>query len=175
VKLSWATASELNNDYFIIQRSLDGKQFENISKVKGNGTTSIMTNYQYLDNINLLLTTHHSPIYYRLVQTDYDGTQSTSQVIAVRFETISSRELSVQPNPFTDQAVLVINNAQAEQATLRITDGNGKTVAEQPIDLIKGETLLDLSQFAAMNRSGVYTVQVTGTTETSTYRVMKAK
>jgi sortase (surface protein transpeptidase) len=183
VKLEWTTASELNNDYFTIQRSTDGKHFEPIANVKGNGTTNTVTNYLYLDKISSFTPDSyrddHSPfttLYYRLIQTDYDGTSTASQIISVDLDKLSATmEVSAQPNPFTDQATLIVKSPVEAQATLRITDGNGKIAEEQTVELYKGETQIDLTRFANANRSGVYTVQVISGTEVTTCRIMKAK
>lgn len=68
VDLTWATASEINNDYFLVQHSTDGARFEELDMVPGAGTTTLPQNYSW---------THGSPSagvnYYRLRQVDYDG------------------------------------------------------------------------------------------------------
>ncbi|WP_436516857.1 hypothetical protein [Ekhidna sp. To15] len=68
VKLNWATASEINNDYFAIERSEDGSYFYEIGQVEGNGNTSEMIQYEFTDKFAF------APIeYYRLRQVDFDG------------------------------------------------------------------------------------------------------
>ncbi len=68
VMVEWATATELNNDYFELQHSTDGRNFEPLVKVEGNGTTDLVQYYHYL---------HETPTvgtnYYRIKQVDYDG------------------------------------------------------------------------------------------------------
>ncbi len=68
IKLSWATASEVNNDYFIIERSEDGVYFYEIGRVKGNGNTNQKIEYTFTDRFVLAPTE-----YYRLKQIDFDG------------------------------------------------------------------------------------------------------
>jgi hypothetical protein len=79
VELYWTTISEENNDYFTVQRTLDGRNFEDIGLVMGAGTTQEMQDYAFID---------HNPYdgtsYYRIRQTDYDGVYSYSEVLAVR-------------------------------------------------------------------------------------------
>jgi len=115
VEIDWSTASQLNNDYFTIERSATGENFSPILKVKGAGTTNQQIDYFERDN---------SPLpgisYYRLKQTDFNGTYSYSEVVAVK-RNITSAGLSVYPNPantdgslfiafseFMDQEVLVV-------------------------------------------------------------------
>ena len=67
-KLRWITASEVDNDYFIVERSDDGVAFEQIAKIEGQGTTTVQTDYDYTD------ITFQSPTnYYRLTQVDFNG------------------------------------------------------------------------------------------------------
>lgn len=68
VKLIWATATEINNDFFSIERSEDGSSFYEIGKVEGNGNTNTIIEYEFSDRFAF------APIeYYRLKQVDYDG------------------------------------------------------------------------------------------------------
>lgn len=92
VQLNWTTASELNNDYFFIQRSANGTEFENIGKVQGAGTKSSTTHYQFVDENPL-----PDVAYYRLRQTDFDGKTSFSSVVSVDRSDISG--FGIYPNP----------------------------------------------------------------------------
>lgn len=96
VELSWATASERNNDFFTIERSGSGEKFEGIITIHGKGTTTLTSNYQTIDEAPLLGTS-----YYRLKQTDFDGKHTYSEV-----RTIENNNLGLQfkiyPNPIVD-------------------------------------------------------------------------
>ena len=92
VELKWVTASETTNDYFLVQKSLDNVTYENIDKVKGNGNSNIIINYEsydmYLqDGVN----------YYRLKQVDYDGKFTYSNIESVR--NIKGELIHIFPNP----------------------------------------------------------------------------
>lgn len=80
VDLKWITASELNNDYFTIERSTDGVNFVTVFKVEGAGTTTHEMEYFEID---------YSPIvgvvYYRLKQTDFDGKYTYSGLVPVEY------------------------------------------------------------------------------------------
>jgi len=78
VNLLWATASELNNDYFTVERSTDGGNWEIVEIVAGSGTTSVRTDYQTLDE-----RPNKGISYYRLKQIDFDGTISYSNIVSV--------------------------------------------------------------------------------------------
>ncbi|MBX2901230.1 MAG: hypothetical protein KF775_16375 [Cyclobacteriaceae bacterium] len=90
VKLNWLTASELNNDFFTVQRSADGVEFSSLGMVAGQGTRTTPTAYQFVDE-----TPQAGLNYYRLKQTDFDGTSSYSNIVAVNM----ALEWSVYPNP----------------------------------------------------------------------------
>lgn len=78
VKLNWKTASEINNDYFLVERSTDGNTFKTIAKVDGAGNSTHLISYYLIDQefektIN----------YYRLIQTDFNGSQTNSEVLSI--------------------------------------------------------------------------------------------
>jgi hypothetical protein len=94
VQVNWSTASEINNDYFTIERSADGEQYEAIGDVPGSGTTNVERYYSYEDRMPL-----PGRSYYRLKQTDYDGTFTYSPIVAVDNDLPRVPVLTVFPNP----------------------------------------------------------------------------
>ncbi|PJF33793.1 MAG: hypothetical protein CUN57_01220, partial [Phototrophicales bacterium] len=82
VSLEWTTASEINNDYFTIERSFDGRNFESIGQVKGAGNSFEEINYSFVDE-SIAGISSNRIVYYRLKQTDYDGVFTYSDVISV--------------------------------------------------------------------------------------------
>ena len=87
VNLSWFTYQEVNNDYFEIQSSSDGKQFQTIGSVKGNGTTNKINRYNFTVYIP-----SDKMVYFRLVQYDYDGNKSTYESLGVKPQPDSLRD-----------------------------------------------------------------------------------
>ncbi|MGB4973936.1 MAG: T9SS type A sorting domain-containing protein, partial [Cyclobacteriaceae bacterium] len=102
VELSWVTLSELNNDYFTVERSTTGVEFEEIGTVKGAGTTYERNNYQYTDQ-----RPYAGVSYYRLKQTDYDGTISFSEI--ARIDLNAPAQIVVYPNPIARSSTAMIN------------------------------------------------------------------
>jgi len=94
VRIKWSTASELNNDFFTIERSFDGLNFEELAVVEGQGTIDDVTNYSLIDELRQ--TTDF--VYYRLSQTDFDGTHETLGIITVS-EGFSINDFKLYPNP----------------------------------------------------------------------------
>jgi hypothetical protein len=108
VKLSWATASELNFDYFDIEKSTDGIAFHSIAKVNGHGTTNERQDYTINDEKPYI-----GKNYYRLKSVDFDGYTEYFNVLMVDFD--GKKNFSVYPNPsdgvsFTTETNFVPSN-----------------------------------------------------------------
>lgn len=95
VMTRWVTATETNNDYFLVERSIGGAPFEVIGRIEGAGNSTQLLTYQFLDENAVAGTS-----YYRLRQVDFNGQFSHSQIVAVNLipETIAA----VYPNPSVD-------------------------------------------------------------------------
>ncbi|HRD53998.1 MAG TPA: T9SS type A sorting domain-containing protein [Flavobacteriales bacterium] len=117
VQLQWATATELNNAGFHVERSADGERFEPIMEVEGMGTSLTLTHYETMDR---------SPLpglsYYRLRQTDFDGTVASSQVVAVER---GQGTLDAFPNPVEE--VLHITGLEPD-SRVEIIDPIGRVI-----------------------------------------------
>ncbi len=98
IELNWATASELNNDYFIIERVSDlmngHANWQDVGRVDGAGTTNLLTNYSFVDNN---IDNNNDVYYYRLKQVDFDGKYEYSNIVAVSVN--NKTDISVYPNP----------------------------------------------------------------------------
>ena len=99
--LSWQTSSEINTDYFAVERSENGDEFYGIAKLKSTNYFSI-NNYRYEDVLN-----SNAIIYYRLKQTDVDGKYSYSKVISLH-QNIESL-IQVVPNPASKNCTIYFN------------------------------------------------------------------
>ena len=90
VRLDWTTASERNNDLFTVERSADGVLFSPVLTVPGAGNSDLPLSYADLDRAPLM-----GVSYYRLRQTDHDGTSTLSQVVSVVMGRTMERPLSL--------------------------------------------------------------------------------
>ncbi|MDB4648977.1 hypothetical protein OAF64_03180 [Crocinitomicaceae bacterium] len=86
IKLDWTTASEKDNDYFTVWRSFDGQNWAEISNLIGAGNSNNEIKYQYIDRNISPQRILHETIYYRLSQTDYDGTAEYFQIIPIELK-----------------------------------------------------------------------------------------
>ncbi|MFT5762859.1 MAG: hypothetical protein ACI8X3_000274 [Saprospiraceae bacterium] len=122
VLLEWTTASEIQNAYFTIQRSADGSNFENIGRVAGNGNATVISNYDFLDEKPFT-----GSNYYRLGQTDYDGTETFSAIRNVRFESTDTA-IKIIPNPVTKDGFQLSYSGSDDQVTFEVFDLFGKSL-----------------------------------------------
>jgi hypothetical protein len=119
IALTWTTASETNNDYFNIERSRDGRNFEKIGQVKGNGTTIQQNRYRFYDESR--------GGYYRLTQVDFDGTTTSSNIISVKLNN-NSNTIKAYPNPESDY--LMIDYPQNEKTNYLIINQLGLIILQ---------------------------------------------
>lgn len=101
ISLNWTTATELNNDYFSIERFNDLDQLSSIASIPGKGTSVQLNNYNFVDTAPLL-----GINYYRLKQTDFNGLYSYSKIVKVDF-ILAENKLLVYPNPSTGKLVSI--------------------------------------------------------------------
>jgi len=121
--LSWSTASETNNAGFDVQRSHDGTQFETLSFVNGMGTTNEVHNYTLID-----YNPRSGTNYYRLVQQDFDGAETASEVIAINHAASSAESVRVVPNPVGAMQRLQLVGLSDDTVEIRLIDAAGRNV-----------------------------------------------
>ncbi len=172
VLLSWQTASEMNNDFFEVERMVDGSWltvdssrltvdgWEKIGKVKGNGNTNSVHNYQFTDNGLSTVNRKPSTVFYRLKQVDYDGSFSYSNIVAVKLYETMQDEPIIFPNPgngnFIIQAPYPINE-------IEIFDLNGKSILKIANLSATPQTSPTVGQVNFNNdlKDGIYILKIT--------------
>ncbi len=138
----WTTSSELNNDYFIVERSTDAVHFEEIYRIPGNGSTSLVHNYEYAD----ALTANSRIFYYRLKIVDLDGKYGFSKTIALKMNgSMNANEAWVFANPFKHDIKVSVNSAIDEMASFRLISVEGKEMLNRKISLSVGDNIVVLT------------------------------
>jgi hypothetical protein len=151
--LSWETAQEVNNQRFVVERSLDGANYTSIGTVAGKGTTVLPSAYRYPD---AGASTHATDIlYYRLRQVDYDGKASLSPVRPVHF-TRAEASITLYPNPATGSATLDLHALPAGDYTVQVFETTGRLVHQATYQ--PGQPTLPLDGLP----TGTYFVKVQG-------------
>lgn len=146
VKLIWSTSTEINNDYFIIERADDQLNFTlEIDRVEANGTSFNTLNYHTFDLSPLL-----GINYYRLKQYDLDGTYTLSNIISVYFES-SGNYVHISPNPSSDQINITYNSNSKQTTNCEIYNNLGQLVRSSNFETTTGLnnqrlTVSDLSE-----------------------------
>ncbi len=150
-KLEWSTASEINNERFVVERSFDGKTFEAIGEVKGAGNSATLLKHSFLDRAPKAGTN-----YYRLTQHDFDGESEVSKTIYLTYTgTTSSSALSTYPNPTTDDLTIKPSASSEADQTFYILNTAGSLV--KTVVLPKNQTSVQLS--VRELASGLYLVK----------------
>jgi hypothetical protein len=138
--ITWITSSEINNDYFTLESSINGKEWETLAIVEGSGTTQESHFYSFRDEQPTI------PIsYYRLAQTDYDGTKIYSHIIAVNSNPSNDRISGVFPNPCNENTSFTYHGASDEELMIKIMNSYGQIVQNIALNDIKKEQLINIS------------------------------
>ncbi|WP_305019459.1 T9SS type A sorting domain-containing protein [Hymenobacter cheonanensis] len=150
VQLAWQTASEVNSDHFVVERSLDGRTFSPLQTVPAAGSSSTPRTYAALDT--QAQATGATQLYYRLRSVDHDGTSTYSSVQAVMLAPAASG-LALFPNPIAGGATTLMGASAG--ARVQVLDALGRVVATATADAA-GTAHLTLPAGVA---SGVYVVR----------------
>jgi len=125
VFLNWATASEQNNNYFTIEKSSDGKSFEEIGKVNGSGNSSTIRHYNLTDNQLETSNLKTDFYYYRLKQTDFDGIFSYSDILSVRL--VPDEGIIIHTNPTNTHMMISFGEKlEGKNCLIKIYDMSGR-------------------------------------------------
>lgn len=125
--LNWSTFTEINNDYYTIERSMDGCNFDEIAEVKGSGSTSQFKSYEWLDEKPI-----NGISYYRLSQTDYDGSQKFLKIVVFNQNKCVDKSFGVQvfPNPINYSTIIQLELKQQAELSLSLLDITGRIIHE---------------------------------------------
>lgn len=136
--LNWQTISEVNNDFFAIEHSLDGISFKEIGKITGNGTTNMKQNYSF---------THFDPAnnsnYYRLKQVDFDGAFEYSEIRIVQLE--KSNDIRIFPTLAYQTITVERGTNNLSDIDIQVYDMNGQLVLFQTLSTNVSNTTLNIS------------------------------
>lgn len=158
VQLDWQTASEMNNDYFTVERSSDGNFWTPITRVDGAGNSTELLDYTMNDENPLV-----GLSYYRLKQTDFNGDFIYSKIRAVQINKNETTDdlIFMYPNP--TQGVVEIKAPETEKELIRIYNSVGQELSNfVTVSSIKSDVkTIDLTNLA----KGIYTIQFKSTTK----------
>ncbi len=154
VDLFWTTATEINSDFFFVERSLDLESFETVAKIKGAGNSSSKINYLVTDS-----TPYSGISYYRLKQIDFDGGVTFSKIVPVTIgrskaegsKSNSQNEILVYPNPGEGLFYINFENEKEGPFLFMVYDVTGRRVGFMKKMVVAGNALvtMDLRELPA--------------------------
>ncbi|MBO7433718.1 MAG: T9SS type A sorting domain-containing protein [Salinivirgaceae bacterium] len=162
VVLEWATMSEKDNDYFEIERSLDGVNYVTIGYVGGAGDSDRRIDYTFSDNAP-----EQGWLYYRLSQVDFDGTRAyADKVVSVQYSGNDVEQLTIVPNP-TDGRFRVSATGSMAGGVVQLLSQTGNVVRTVNVDSY--DAVLDISDLS----SGIYLLRYVNDTKILQQKVVK--
>ena len=123
IDLQWVTASETNNDYFMVEKSTNGIDFKEMTEIDGRGTTTLESYYNWVDQLP-----NNGLNYYRLLQVDFNGDKSYSNIIVIEFE-IDRSSIQVYPNPTNKELNINLPENWEGETSIVVYDFYGKLIA----------------------------------------------
>lgn len=168
VELEWVTGAEVNNQFFTVERSSNGLDFEPILFVEGAGNSTELLTYTVLDNDPLL-----GRSYYKLKQTDFNGQFEYSEVVSVIFEGSSQFDFGLTSNPINHGETLAIwktTSLEGLNPTLSLRDIRGQLITQASLPSLKHNDY----QIPNSNRlsAGIYLLSVNYLGETKTKKII---
>jgi len=168
--ISWSTATEINNDYFILLHSRDGNLFRKLDRLNGAGNSSHQRDYSLI---------HANPErghnYYQLQQVDYDGTSTVSDIIVINND--GNREIVryIYPNPSSGLFSVQLGDRRIREVAIEVLDLPGNMIYTTSSVLLKNKS--DLSIDLSHLNSGVYFLKIkpSSTDEFSIHRIVISK
>jgi hypothetical protein len=162
VQLNWSTTMEINNDYFIAERSYDGRAFTEIARVPGAGNSSEKQDYSYTDE-------HPADglNYYRIRQVDLDGKHTSTNVRQAYVHCNGDDAIKVFPT-VSNNMVQVLLPKRYEDATVTVLTTLGQKV-NVPMENTNGHYRINIAPLAA----AMYMIHVQKGEEVNTFKIIK--
>lgn len=151
IKLEWLTASEENNAYFVVEHSTDGRTFEALGVVQGNGTSFLENHYSFMDE-----SPNKGENYYRLKQTNFDQTFEHSKIISVNLDMDFSTPLTISPSVAENQIDLIFHELPKANRYIEIFSTAGQNMINTQLEEGAHILNLDISDY----EPGMYFIRV---------------
>jgi len=155
--LVWQTTKEKNSEQFVIERSIDGKHFEMLDKIKAIGNSDETNEYSYTDRKPII-----GSNYYRLRMEDKDGSFENSEIKVVDVSLNGNSAIQVYPNPVKDELVVIFNQISTEEK-ISLYDLEGIEVFKQSLEQIVGVQKFDIKNLPSkiyILKIGSYTQKI---------------
>jgi hypothetical protein len=165
--VTWSTLSEFNNDYFVVERSIDGVTYTAAGTVKGAGNSSTLRTYNFTDP-----TLSAKVVYYRIRQVDLDRKQNISSTVSLRLDGIRIKNYTAYPNPFTTSLRIQLESAAQELVQVRLINTTGQVLRTLSVNIQKGDNTIVLPQMESV-KTGLYYVELLSSEGIQTQKIYK--
>lgn len=168
--LHWTTATEFNNNYFELLRSVDMQKFDVVATIAGAGNSNNELNYTYSDLIPNDM--NGVTIYYKLKQVDFDGKSTISNFVVLQ-PSVNATNNIIENAWINSSEELIIDYSTSKNAsvTLQLIDATGKIVYWSQITVEEGTSQYSLTLHGQM-KPGLYLVRVTDGIESTTKKII---
>lgn len=150
VDVNWSSETELNNDYYVVERRNDTTSWDSLGTINGAGNSYQPLFYNFID-LNAL----RGVSYYRVKQVDFDGKYTYSPIASVSMET---KEITIYPNPSNGVFILNYSNNSKLDTRYFVYNSLGESILESTVPKGKNSSIIDLSNYP----KGVYIVDIGG-------------
>jgi hypothetical protein len=168
-KIQWSVASETNNQYYLVERSIDDDHYSEIARIDGVGNTSSQQDYFVIDMSN----NNNFPAYYRLKQVDFNGQiKEYGAVLSEECDGAGNAiNVELYPNPFTENIQINMYTDIIGDLSLQVFDGQSNLVKSEMLNIFPGTNnfTIDLHKLA----SGEYYVCLKNEGYNAFFRITK--
>lgn len=159
IDITWSTKTEINNDYFVVEKSNDAIQFFKLNTVQGAGNSNVINNYTITDE-----NTSPNVVFYRLKQVDYNGKSTYSQLVSVNcFSTKNS--ISIYPNP--NRGIVNVDLGNLKAVEVKVFTTRGQLIHQQK------NVNTPNYQFEITTAKGIYFIELSSEGEVTRFKVIK--
>ena len=161
VVLKWSTATEINNDYFTLERSVDAINWEITGSLQGSGNSSVILHYSFA-----VAQPNKELAYYRLKQTDFSGEFKYSQMITIDKcqNDLPGSDLVIYPNPSTGFINLIYNGYKTQLVSIRIYNGMGEKIYDSAVY----QSRIDMTNMS----DGIYFIDFTSDSKSTIKKIV---
>ena len=173
VIVSWTTASEKENDYFTLEKSIDGNIFEVLTTIDGAGNSSQVQTYNFQDK-NVV----GGMNYYRLKQTDFNGDFEYFKIVGVSNNSSAAdlksalQIVKAGPNPFKESFKITYTANDSEKVELSIRSVDGQLIHTETLTPHPGDNEYTFQKTSTL-KSGIYLVSFSGIEKSEMIKMIK--
>ena len=169
VELNWQTGSEINNDYFQVEKSIDGINFVTIGSVSGAGNSNIINTY-FLQDFEL----NNGLVYYRLKQVDFNGDFSYSDLIALNKCDDAMYEINNTYFNQFNEIVIEYEVSKSENVMVGLFDVQGKLIEQNDLVFYQNQNQIKVPIRTTLS-DAIYMVRVVTKTSVDTKKIIRLK